>query len=155
MVFAAGDDEDGDSEAVDDGYALPWMVAANGVGRRTGPREGGGAERGFKCLGCNKVFSEERSLVNHLKDSIKCDPTSTTIAPPEAAFACKLCERNFVDEAALKKHQAQKHTGRRTAPESLKPDWFKGKRDTADDDKEEEEEEEEEEKEKEKEEEEK
>ena len=44
-------------------------------------------------------------------------------------FACKLCERNFVDEEALKKHQAQKHTGRKAAPDSLKPDWFKGKGD--------------------------
>ena len=121
LIFAL-DSDGGDGDA----YALPWMVNREGC-KAPGTLVTGG----YKCLECHKVFPEERSLVNHLKDSTKCglcyQPNNATATPAiiTAVFTCKLCERSFVNEAALKEHGVQRHTGFHKS-DSLKPDWFYG-----------------------------
>lgn len=76
---------------------VPWMVERDAANDSV-----------YECLECNKKFTEKRSLINHLKDSIKC--SSEKKKETTAVITCDVCGdgRTFVDLESLNKHILQK-----------------------------------------------
>jgi transposase-like protein len=108
----AGDD---DAQLVSDEHALPWMVEAEAEKKKKKLSE-------WKCPGCDKEFSAEKSLAQHFADSASC--ARAVFGGEEEGKICEACKcedcgRNFVSEYALQLHRAEKHMGTID-----KPLWF-------------------------------
>ena len=91
------------------------MYKAHADRHKTGSfSESGNAKKSMKCVKCPRLFSQFKSLHQHLIQT-HADVTPEEIAELEAAHAkCQICHRVFRSQEVLKSHIKQKHEKTRT-----------------------------------------